>query len=305
MISIIIPVYNNSSTLHELAMRITLTLKNEKYEIIFINDGSVDDSREILKGIVKEFRQVRVISFSRNFGQHPAISAGFERARGDKIILMDADLQDRPENIPLLIDNLKGNIDIVYTIRHDKQKMFFRDMTSNFFHYLMAKQIRTKMPRNIGTFSLFSRKVLEAILQYKEVNILFGPLLYSVGFQYCCVPIERDQRLNSKSSYSFIKRLELGVNSIISYTDLPYKIFSCIGIIFLFGSLIYTILILLQYLFFGRILPDGTTIIILLILITIGSIISCLGILGIYLVRVFQEVLHRPRYLIDEIIENE
>ena len=304
MISIIIPVYNNRSTLQELTDRIANTLSDKKHEIIYINDGSTDESLMILKEIAKKYKQVRVVAFSRNFGQHPAISAGFELARGEKIILMDADLQDRPENIPLLLNRLKNGIDIVYTVRQDKQKMFLRNITSNLFHYFLSRQSQVKMPRNIGTFSLFNRKVLDALLQYREVNILYGPLMYYIGFNCSYIEIERDASPDRKSSYSFLKRFELGLNTIITYTDLPHKVFSYTGLFILFSSIIYAAIVIVQYLFLGRILPSGLTIIIVLLLFMLGSIMFSIGILGIYLFRIFQEVLRRPRYLINEIIEN-
>ncbi len=304
MISIIIPVLNNSKTLENLTERIANTLKNNKFEIIYINDGSTDNSLVILKELSKTYKQVRLINFSRNFGQHPAISAGFENARGDKIILMDADLQDRPEYIPKLLNYLKDGIDIVYTIRNDQKRLFIKDFTSDFFHNFIAKQVGVDIPKNIGTFRLFSRKVLDALLQYREVNILYGPLMYYIGFNHCYVKIDRDKRSGEKSSYSFFKRLELGMNTIITYSDLPYKIFVNSGLFIIFCSFIYALLILVQYVFYGRVLPDGITIIIFLLSLMLGSIIFCLGIIGIYLYRTFQEVLGRPKYLIDFIIEN-
>jgi polyisoprenyl-phosphate glycosyltransferase len=304
MISIIIPVYNNNKTLKELTERLVKSLNNNEFEIIYINDGSQDSSLNILKELSKECKQIKIISFSRNFGQHPAISAGFEHALGDKIVLMDADLQDKPENIPLLLNNLKNDLDIVYTIRKDKKISFFRNITSRLFHHFVSKQVGVKIPGDIGTFRLFTRKVLDALLKYNEVKILYGPLMYYVGFNCCYVEVNRDERPNEKSSYSFLKRLELAVNTIITYTDLPYRIFLYVGSIILFGSVFYMLLVMLQYLFMGKMLPGGMTIIIVMLSFMIGSIIFCLGILGIYLFHTFQEVLHRPRYLIDEIIDN-
>jgi len=303
MISIIVPVYNNSGTLQELTDRITGTLRDKKYEIVYINDGSTDGSLIVLKDIARKYSQVRVINLSRNFGQHPAISAGFEHARGEKIILMDADLQDKPENIPLLLDNLKEDIDIVYTIRRDKRKKLFRDFTSNLFHYLISKQVRVDIPKNIGTFRLLNRRTLDALLQYREVNVLYGPLMYYIGFNCRYIEIERDEYPNQKSSYSFFKRFELGLNTIVTYTDLPYKVFFYAGFFILFFSMAYAVLIIAQYFFMGRLLPGGITIIIVILLFTLGSIIFSIGILGIYLFRIFQEVLRRPKYLIREIIE--
>ncbi len=299
MISIIIPVFNNSKTLEKLSERIIHTLNDHELEIIYINDGSTDNSLIILKELHKKYNQIRIISFSRNFGQHPAISAGFENAKGEQIVLMDADLQDKPENIPKLIDNLKNNIDIVYTIRKDKKKSFIKDVTSNIFHNFTAKQVGVNVPKNIGTLRVFSRKVLNALLQYKEVNVLYGPLMYYIGFNHCYVEVDRDERPGEKSSYSFFKRLELGVNTLITYSDLPYRVFINIGVLIIIGSIVYATMLLVQYFFYGQMLPDGITIIIFILALMFGVIVFGLGIVGFYLYRSFQEVLRRPKYLVD------
>lgn len=304
MISIVIPVFNNNETLQELTARIAHALTGSDYEVLYIDDGSTDGSLQTLKSLANEHGRIRIISFSRNFGQHPAISAGFEHAQGDKIILMDADLQDRPENIPLLLRHMRDGIEIVHTVRIDTQKRVVRDATSNFFHRFLSRQLRVGLPPNIGTFTLFSRKVLLAMLRYREVNIMYGALLYSLGFKRCFVEVQRDERTGLKSSYNFSKRLELALNTLITYTNLPYVIFSYTGLILLFCSVLYALLVIVQYMFLGRSLPGGLTIIVVLLSFTLGSLIFSIGILGSYLYRIFQEVLRRPRYLIDEMIGN-
>ncbi len=304
MISIIVPVYNNSTTITELTERIHNVLDHESYEIIFINDGSRDTSLQVLRNIAKEYTQVNVISFSRNFGQHSAICAGFEHAKGDVIVLMDADLQDRPENIPQLLEHLANEVDVVYSIKKESEQSIVTKITSRFYHYIFSKIVNVNVPRNIGTFRAFNRKVLNALLKYEEVDILYGPLMFYVGYKCRFVEVDRDLRSDGDSSYTFQKRLILALRSLITYTNVPYVIFSILGTALLVFSLLYGVIVFLQYLFIGKQLPAGLTLIVVYLSFLTGSLMLFLGILGAYIYRIFQQVLRRPRYLVDEIIDN-
>jgi polyisoprenyl-phosphate glycosyltransferase len=302
-ISVIIPVYNNENSLIELARRLSSTLNaiSKEYEIIFINDGSRDNSNLILKDIARSQTNIKVITLSRNFGQHPAICAGFEHARGEITVLMDADLQDTPEDIPSLIGKLKdSNTDIVYTIKKSGDKLVSSRLSSTIYHYIFSKIVKTNVPLNIGTFRAFNRKVLEALLRFKEVNVLYGPLMFYLGYQSCFLELPYTDRAHGKSSYTFSKRLQLAVNSLISYTDIPHKLSLLFGGFLLAGSFFYSLLVVIQYLAFGSSLPGGSTLILLVLCLTLGSLMMFLGIIGSYVFRVYQEVLNRPRYLVQE-----
>jgi glycosyltransferase involved in cell wall biosynthesis len=302
-ISLVIPVFNNADSLRELSKRLIDTLKkcSHDYEILYINDSSQDNSLEILKDLAAKIFAIKIVNLSRNFGQHPAICAGFEHVTGDVVILMDADLQDRPEDIMDILQKLHSeNVDIVYTIKKSLEKRQGLKVTSIIYHYVFAKLIKTNVPLNIGTFRVFNRKFLEAILQFKEVNVLYGPLMFYVGFKSSFIELPYLERIHGKSSYTFRKRLQLAVSSLISYTDLPHRFSTAFGLILLFSSLMYGLLVFLNYFFFGRTLPSGTTIIILLLCLALGSLMMSLGIIGTYVFRSYQEVLQRPRYLIQD-----
>lgn len=303
LISVVIPVFNNGSTLRELSGRICETLDGRAFEIVFVNDGSCDNSLDVLKGLVKDSPQIRAISLSRNYGQHEAISAGFENVRGEYIILMDADLQDKPENIPTLLAQLNDDVDIVYTVMEEPVKGCLTLVTSRLYHYCFSKLTNMGVPKNVGTFRAFNRKVLNALRKYPERKILYGPLMFYIGFKTCIIEIDRHNSPDQKSSYTFTKRLALAVDSLITYTNLPYKIFSWTGTLVLLGVGAYAIIVVLQYFFMGRHLPEGLTLVLVYLSILTGSVLLCMGILGIYLFRIFQEVLRRPRYLVDEVIE--
>jgi len=302
-ISIVIPVYNNAQALQELCRLLANTLSNKfsAYEVIFVNDGSRDNSLALLKEMATTNPNFKVMGLSRNFGQHPSICAGFEHATGDYIVLMDADLQDSPKDIPTLYEAIiKNDVDVIYTVKKDEEKMFASRITSNLYHFVFAKIIGTNVPINIGTFRLFNRQFLEEIKRYKEVNILYGPLMFFIGFKSSYVTLRYQDRKHGKSAYTFAKRLKLAVNSIISYTDIPHKLSMYFGSLILFTSLAYGLVVFCQYIFFGSSIPSGLTLIIFILSIMLGAIMLSLGIIGGYLFRVYQEVLARPRYHVRE-----
>lgn len=298
-ISVVIPVYNNSQSLNELGQLLenALSKKFTAYEVIFINDGSRDNSLALLKEIATKNSNFKVIVLSRNFGQHPAISAGFEHVTGDYIVLMDADLQDNPKDIPSLYEAIiKDDVDVIYTVREEREIF----TSSSLYHFVFSKITSTNVPLNIGTFRLFNSHFLEEIKRYKEINILYGPLMFFIGFKSSYLTLRYQDRKHGKSSYTFIKRLKLAVNSLISYTDIPHKLSIYFGSLILLGSIAYGLIVFVQYLFFGTSMPSGSTLIIFILNIMLGAIMLSLGIIGSYLFRVYQEVLSRPRYHVRE-----
>jgi polyisoprenyl-phosphate glycosyltransferase len=300
VISVVIPVYNNAATVEELARRIEAALQPGPYEAIFVDDGSSDDSLARLKRIAGANRSAKVISFARNFGQHPAISAGFEHAKGDVVILMDADLQDRPEDIPRVVEKLRGDVDIVYTCKVRAAEDVAVRISSALYHYVFSRITRSRRFAEIGTFRAFSRKVLAALLLHRERNILYGPLMVYMGYKSAIIEVVRDRRPSGASGYTFGKRLALALNSLISYTDIPHRLSLYTGLTFFAGSVVYGAVVLVQYLALGRSLPEGFTLILLMLTLMLGSLMISLGIIGTYVFRVYQEVLQRPRYLIAE-----
>ena len=302
-ITVVIPVYNNAPTLAELTTRLqhTLNLCTQRFEIIFINDGSRDNSLIILKELAANNPTIKIINLSRNFGQHPAICAGFEHANGNIVVLMDADLQDRPEDIADIVKKLHDEkADIVYTVKQISDTNLTSRFTSKLYHYVFARIVRTNIPLNIGTYRAFNKNVLVALLQFQEANILYGPLMFYMGFNSCFLDLPYYERPHGKSSYTFKKRLGLAVNSLISYTDIPHRVSMIFGLTLLLSSIIYMLIIVIQQILFGSSLPSGSTLILLAVCFTLGSVMMSLGIIGSYVFRVYQETLHRPRYLVKE-----
>jgi dolichol-phosphate mannosyltransferase len=300
-VSVVVPVYRNAESLPELCRRIdgALAADYPRFELILIDDGSPDDSWSIIERLAAADRRIKGVRLSRNFGQHPAIAAGFDRASGDVTVLMDADLEDRPENLPRLIARLEPGVDIVFTIRagaHGESRL-----TSALFHRVFSRIIPgANIPKNIGTLRAFNRKVLEAIRAHTEYDVLYGPLMFFIGFSSVFVEVERDLRRHGRSSYTFVKRLRLALRSLVSYTDFPNKLFLTFGATIVGAAVLYAAAVVLQALVFGAKLPPGLTLIVLLNVLFIGTTMMSLGIIGSYIFRVYQEVLRRPRYLVTE-----
>lgn len=305
VISVIIPVYNNAPTLADLSGRIATALKGEDWEIVFVNDGSRDDSLGVLRKLAAADTRIKVVSLSRNFGQHPATNAGMVLAEGQEIVFMDADLQDRPEDIPLLLTRLRDRakpVDIVYTVKSERYDAALTRLTSMIFHHVHSRLTGSQAPSGMGTFRAFTRRVLVEMLGYQERNILYGPLMLSMGYAHDFVHVPHKERTEGASSYTFSKRLSLATSVLIRHTDIPHRIFLIIGGGIVGFSFLYAAFNIIQYVFWGRVLLGGLAVIILLLLFFMGATFIALGLLGLYIFQIFQEALRRPRYHIAETI---
>ena len=182
-VSVVLPIYKTARYFRELVQRLKDTLDKASldFELLMVDDDDPDNAWEIPRDLAAQDPRVKAIKLSRNFGQHPAIAAGFEHTTSDVIILTDADLQDRPEDIPLLLEKLQGDVDAVYTVKMGQPESFSTRLTSRLYHYVFSKFTRTNVPRNMGTFRAFTRRFLEALLSYPERNVLYGPLMLYPG----------------------------------------------------------------------------------------------------------------------------
>ncbi len=301
-VSVVIPVYRNESFLEELARRLAETLHTlgRSFEIVFVDDGSTDRSWEVIQELSGRYPEVVGLRLSRNFGQHPAISAGFERARGDVTVLMDADLQDAPEELPRLLEQLDAGADVVYTTIVDESGSNQSRLTSALFHFSFARVANVAVPPSIGTYRAFNRAFREALLSYPERRALYGPLMLYIGFKTAFVPVHRQPRPGGGSSYGFLKRMSLAVDTLVSYTNVPLRLLVVIGSVITFLSTAYLVVLVVDYLVRGSEFADGLTLLLGVTLLFMGTVLVSLGVLGTYVFRVFQEVLARPRYLISE-----
>lgn len=299
-VSVVVPVYRNESSLDELVERLVAALgaTERSFEILLIDDGSPDRSWEKICELHDRHPEVVGLRLSRNFGQHPAIAAGLERARGDITVLMDADLQDEPEQLPNLLTRLEEGSDVVYTVNVDDRGSGRTGLTSALFHYSFSRMTQIDVPRSIGTYRAFNRLFREALLLYPERRPLYGPLMLYMGFKAAFVPVERRARTAGKSSYTAFKRLGLAADTLVSYTNLPHRALLLLGATLTTASALYLGVLVVDYAVRGPELATGLTLLIGITVLFMGAVLTSVGIVGIYVFRVFQEVLGRPRYLL-------
>jgi dolichol-phosphate mannosyltransferase len=297
-VSVVIPVFNNATSLEELIARLAHVLgsRGAPYEIVLVDDGSKDASWDIITRAARADDHVVGVKLSRNFGQHPAIRAGLERASGDATVLMDADLQDRPEALPAMLDALVDDVDVVFTTWVAPDDEVRERVSSRVFHSVFARFAGVNMPRNVGTLRVFTRDYRQAVLDYPEGAAVYGPLMAQMGYTAAWVEVVRDLPSGRKSSYNFRKRSRLAVNTLLTYSDLPYRAVSWLGIGLVAASFVYVLLLIAQYLIDGRSVPSGITLVLTIQLLLSGAVLICLGVLGAYLFRIFREVLRRPPF---------
>ncbi len=298
-VSVLVPVYNNSTTVAELHRRLVATLESldRSFEIVFVNDGSIDASMATLRALAELDPRCVVLDLSRNFGQHPAIGAGLARATGDLTVLMDADLQDHPEELPKLLGVFDENpdVDIVYTTFQMDGGGKSR-VTSRLFHTVFARLSDVHIPSNLGTYRVFTAAVRRALLEYPERSAVYGPLMAQMGFVNRYVEVARSQAPGRASSYTFRRRLSLAMSSIISYGSVVHRFVTWVGFSLTTLSGGYLVVLIVQYLGGYRDLVNGQLLLLGITVLMSGVLLMTVGVMTAYTFRIFQEVLARPRY---------
>jgi len=307
LISIAIPVYRNGSSLKELYQRLVKTVNklgdNYNYQIIFTDDGSDDDSLEVLKQIQEQDGQVVVIKLSKNFGQHAANQAAFKYVKGDYVVNMSADLQDPPELIEPLILKLEENNDIVLAVRAKVNEKVFKNLTSK-IHYGLVRISVPTYPKKGFDFWAVNKKAFTAFRSYDDIIRRNQIDLLSIGYKVATIPYEKAERIHGKSQYNFKKRLNISLSQILASAYWPLRLSSTLGIVFTIIGFLYAIWLFINY--FIRESPfEGWTPIMMLLLIIGGIIMMMLGIIGEYLWRIYFETKNRPIYFIDEVYKKD
>ncbi len=303
LISIIAPVYNEEPVLQQLYDRISAVMAttDHPWELILVDDGSRDSSAEIMANLHAHDERVRGISFSRNFGFQIAVTAGLDHARGDAIVLTDADLQDPPEVIPEMITKWKDGYDVVYGVRSSRQgETWFKKATAKWFYTIIDAITGIDIPRNTGDFRLMDRRVVNSILGMKERNRFLRGLVPWVGFKQVGVFYERAPRYAGESKFSSVKRMvPFAIDAITSFSHFPLQLATYLGFLIALLSLVAIVAVIVVRLAMGgdQLLGQATTLVVVLFL---GGIqLISLGIIGEYLGRIYDEVKGRPLYLID------
>jgi dolichol-phosphate mannosyltransferase len=308
-ITIVIPVYYNQDslepTVEKLLNEVFTKINHRVFEIIMVDDGSGDNSFIVMERLYNKYPDLlRLIKFTRNFGQVSAIYCGYQHARGKYIVTMSADLQDPPAMITQMIERLdQGNSEIVCCNRIDRDEGLFRKATSRFFYFLMKRLSFKNMPLGGFDFLAFTARVRDAVLRNKDTNpFVQGQLLWT-GYKTEFIPYTRQKREHGKSRWTFSKKMKYLIDGVLSYSYVPIRFISFSGIITFFLGIIYSIIIVIGY-FMGESPFQGWAPIMILILLIGGLQLLMLGIIGEYLWRTLDQTRNREMFIIDKIIES-
>ncbi len=305
-ISVVIPMYYEEEVAQECYTRVVGILKNIRnyeYEIIFINDGSKDKTLAILENIAKSDTNVKVISFSRNFGHQAAVTAGIKYVTGDAIVIIDADLQDPPELIPEMLKLWEQGNEVIYGKRKTRMgESKFKLLTAKMFYKTLNALSDVEIPKDTGDFRLVDRKVIDVVNSMPEHNKFLRGLFSWVGFKQTAYEYERKERFAGKTKYPLKKMLKLAADGIISFSTKPLKIVGGLGITSIIISLVILIYSLVSYIFELNNLVPGWTSIMVAITLFSGVQLLSIWIMSEYIARIYDETKDRPQYIVDKMI---
>lgn len=305
-ISIIVPCYNEEEVLKDFYSKTINVLEEAnkyEYEIIFIDDGSKDETLNILKEMKKINKKLRIVSFSRNFGKEAGIYAGLRNTTGDLIVVMDADLQHPPETILEMIKGIEEGYDVVTTIRKNRKgEPAIRSFFSKLFYKIMQKFDGIDLKQGSQDFRMMTKQVVNAILELKEYNRFSKGIFNWVGFNVKYIEIDNVERKKGNTKWSFYKLFKYAMEGFVSFTTTPLKISTILGTIISIISFISVITIILQTVIFGKDVPGYASIITSVLFIG-GIQLLSIGILSEYTSKIYLEIKDRPKYIIKEKID--
>ena len=298
-ISVVSPVYRAEKIVRELVMQLHNHLQTitDNYEIILVNDASPDDSWDAIAAESAKDKRVKGINLSRNFGQHNAITAGLNFTKGDWIVVMDCDLQDRPDEIPNLYAKAQEGYDTVFAQRVERQDSFFKRLFSKMFYALFSYLTDTKQDPTVANFGIYNRKVIEAILSMNDYIRFFPTMVQWVGFRTFYLPVRHSDRYEGKTSYNFKSLMRLAINTIVAFSDKPLRLTIKIGFIISALSFLLAIYNIIAKLA-NIIQVEGFTTTVFSIWFVGGLMLFVLGIVGLYVGKTFENVKNRPTYII-------
>lgn len=305
-VSVVLPVWNEAAVLETLQDELRRVLQSSvaSYELVFVDDGSTDESPSLLNELAQGDRRIRVLHLSRNFGQQAAVQAGLSRASGDVVVVMDSDLQDAPSAIPLLLDHWQQGYDVVNAIRTSRKESPLKRLLTFAFYRMLNVVSETNIPNDAGNFGLIDRRVANQIRQLDDRDRYFPGLRSWVGFRQIGVPIERQARYDRHPKVSIFGLVRLAKTAIFSFSSLPLSLFYVITIATMFAGVGVSSFVLYHKLVTGLAIPGWASI----------SLIGCffgtlnalgIAVLGEYVVRIYQQVRSRPHFLIAEEINFE
>lgn len=299
-ISVVIPVYNEEECINRCFREVDAECQRigKPYEIIFVNDGSKDKSLDILSNIASDNKQVKVINFSRNFGQRPALMAGFKSASGEAIINIDCDLQDPVHLIGDFVKKWEEGYDVVLGKRKARKgESFFKKFTAKVYYKIFSWLSKTNTPKDCGISRLLSKRVVEDITSLKEHSIYLAGMTEYVGYKQAIVEYDREARVEGKTKYSVKKLVKLAINNILPYSSMPLSFVFGGGVIMSMGGVV--MLLTLLVLAICSISISSVLWIVGMLVLCTGIILTALGVVGAYVFLGYMEALDRPRYIIE------
>lgn len=301
MISVIIPVFNEKKNIPDLIAQLFEVFENLKceYEIIFVDDGSTDGSRQCLTKYSKDSRNIKVVFLSRNFGQQAAYTAGMRNSLGDIIVLMDGDLQDSPSLIPAFIEKIDSGYDIAYAVRLNRKENPLKKLAYFSFYRVMRLITPFAIPLDSGDFGAMKRKVADKLNEMPEKHRFLRGLRSYVGFKQIAVPCKRNQRVSGKPKYNLIKLMGLASDGIFGFSLVPLRLATFSGFVISILAIFYGLHVVIWRLSSDVELPGWATLATALTFLG-GLQLFFLGIIGEYIGRIFAQVTARPEYIISE-----
>lgn len=299
LISYIFPIYNeqgNIALLYKTMDELLQANPKYDYELVFVNDGSHDDSLDLLIALQKKDERITVIDFARNYGHQIAVTAGLDHAKGDAIIIMDSDMQDPPKVSFELISKWEEGYDVVYAQRRSRKDGLFKKITAAGFYWTLQKIAEIEIPRSTGDFRLIDRKVADEMMRFKEHNRFLRGMVSYVGFRQVAVQFDRDERHAGETGYPFKKMLKFAADGIFSFSTAPLKLILNVGYFIAFLAFLGILYALAVKILEPQVVVAGWTFIVISVLFVGGIQLIMLGVLGSYIGRIYTETKNRPLY---------
>ncbi|MBI3561221.1 MAG: glycosyltransferase family 2 protein [Gammaproteobacteria bacterium] len=301
LLSIVIPAYNEQEVLPEFHKRLSTVLDTLELpsEIIYVNDGSSDQTLQVLETLYQTDPRMAIVDLSRNFGKEIALTAGMHKAQGDAVIVIDADLQDPPELIPRLIQEWQQGVDVVYAKRARREgETPLKKLTASIFYRLMQRLSRVKLPQDTGDYRLLSRRAVDALNSLSEHHRFMKGLFTWIGYSQKAVLYDRDPRYAGETKWNYWKLWNFALEGITSFTTAPLKFATYIGLLTAAAAFIYGMFMMVRTWFFGNPVPGYPSLVVIILFLG-GVQLMSIGILGEYIGRIFNETKRRPLYFIN------
>jgi len=304
IVSLVIPAYCEEQVIEECYKRVksvVCSLSSYDHELIFVDDGSTDNTLLLLKGLAARDEKLKILTLSRNFGHQIAITSGLDRARGDAVVVMDADLQDPPELIPKMLEKWEEGNKVVYAKRiARKAEGRFKRWSASLFYWLLNKLTDVKIQKNTGDFRLIDERVVREIRKIRERNRFVRGLFSWVGFRQVGIEYEREERFAGKTKYPFRKMLKFALDGIFSFSKKPLKVALNMGFFSILVGIVMIVYVFFGKIFFPEITVPGWASLLIAVVFYGGVQLLTIGVIGEYISRIYDETKNRPLYIVED-----